>query len=114
MVRLTPPAGSSSSTSRGPGHEGHGGIEQLLLAVGEPAGLLVGEMAEAEELDHAVGIGGQAGVRRAEQARQPSSPRCSWPARIRFSRTVSCGKDLQQLEGAADAEPVEVARAACR
>ena len=37
-------------------------------------------------------------------------PLCSWPARIRFSRTVSCGKDLQQLKRAAHAQPVEIAR----
>ena len=114
MVRLTPPAGSSSSTRRGPGHERHRGVEQLLLAVAEAAGLLVGQVPEPEEGDHAIGLGRVSPASRGAEQAAKREPSCSCPARMRFSRTVSCGKHLQQLEGAADAEPVELARGACR
>src|SRR5262249_7505015 len=95
MVRLTPPAGSSSSARRGPaqehrpgagefsaarrlveqreagtGHDRHRGVEQLLLAVAQPAGRLVGKMAEAEKAEHALRRRRQPGIARAEQARE--------------------------------------------
>src|SRR5450432_2156034 len=38
-----------------PAHEGHRGVEQLLLAVGQAAGRLAGETVELEEPHHLVG-----------------------------------------------------------
>ena len=76
-----------------PGHERHRGVEQLLLAVAQAAGLLVGEVLEPEEArSSGRPRADKPGVARAEQARRACVPWCSWPARIRFSRTVSCGK----------------------
>ncbi len=111
--RLTPPAGSSSSTRRGPGHERHGAIEQLLLAVGEAAGLLVGEVAEAEEVDHALGRGRQARIAAAEQAAE-HVPFVLLAGEDQVFAHGQFGEHLQQLEGAADAEAIELRGAQAR
>src|SRR5205814_9907997 len=50
-------------------HERHRHVEQLLLSVAQGARALLGERREAEEIDHAVRRGAEAGVARPEQAR---------------------------------------------
>ena len=91
MVRLTPPAGSSSSTRRGAAHERHRDVEQLLLAVGQAAGGLVREMRRAGR-SRSSGRRPPSGRHRTGRTAASSCvPWCSWPARIRFSRTDSFG-----------------------
>jgi hypothetical protein len=48
-------------------HEGHRGVEQFLLAVGQAAGGLRCKMVELEEADHLVGYLCQAGIGRTKQ-----------------------------------------------
>src|SRR5262249_43788621 len=43
-VEFTPPRRLIEQNKAGPGHEGHGGIEQLLLPVAQRAGLFIREM----------------------------------------------------------------------
>src|SRR6185436_3262392 len=90
------------------GHERHGHVEQLLLAVAQPARLLVGEMPEPEEAEHALGRGRKAGVRPADEAREHAALMLL-PGEDQVRAYGQVRKDLQQLEGAADAEAVEVA-----
>src|SRR5262249_59765416 len=52
------------------GHECHRGIEQLLLAVAQRAGLVVGKMREPEERDHLLRGAGQTGIAAADQPRK--------------------------------------------
>jgi len=51
-------------------HERHGAVEQLLLPVRQAHRTFFAKMTEAEVLEHALGVGCEAGVARAEQARQ--------------------------------------------
>src|SRR5581483_620826 len=91
-------------------HESHRGIEQLLLAVGQAAGLLVGERRQPEEVEHAVGLGSEAGIARAEQ---PAQPRAAMflAGEDQVLAHAEAREDLQELEGAADAQPIELRRA---
>ncbi len=57
-----------------PAHECHGGIEQLLLAVGQAASGFTGEMVELEELDHPIGDFGQACIGGTEQPGHHAAP----------------------------------------
>ena len=93
-----------------PGHERHGGVKQLLLPVAQGARLLAGKMRKAEEFDHLLGGLAQPGIGAADQAR------------IHRALVLLAGEDevvahrklrkhLQQLKGAADAEPIEIAGA---
>ena len=92
MVRLTPPAGSSSSTRRGPGHERHRDVEQLLLAVARarpPARRRDGRAGRSRSCGRPRRRARHRAGRTGATASCPCAP---GPARIRFSRTVSCGK----------------------
>src|SRR5215212_8468691 len=91
-----------------PGHERHRGIEQLLLAVAERTRLLIGNMREPAELDHAIRVARETRVASPEQPRHHRAP-----VLLRGEDEVLAhGKlreDLQELERAAHAEPVEIA-----
>src|SRR6185503_10594912 len=91
-----------------PGHERHRYVEQLLLAVAQRAGLLPGQPRQPEELDHAVGGAAEAGVAAPDQAR-PHRAAVLLPGEDQVLAHRELGEYLQQLEGAADAEPVELA-----
>ncbi len=94
----------------GTGHEGHRGIDQLLLAIGQRAGFGIAIGGKVEELDQLLGLLGQARVGRAEQ-----------PAQHRALMLLSCkddvvdhrhlGKDRKLLERAPDAHQRQVGRA---
>ena len=75
-----------------PGHEGHRGVEQLLLAVGQAAGLLVGEMPEPEEVDHLVGRRPEARHRAARTAATASCPDAPARPGSGSRAPISCGK----------------------
>ena len=49
-------------------HHGAAELEQLLLAAGEVAGELVGDVADLEEVDHLVGLGAHLGLAGADPA----------------------------------------------
>src|SRR5581483_5146102 len=88
-------------------HEGHGGIEQLLLAVRKAAGRFSREMVELEEADHLVGSVRQPGIGTADQARgHVALMLLTGENQVLAHRKL--WKDLQELEGAADTELVEL------
>ena len=67
-------------------------------------------MAELEEFDHPVGGAAEARVARTDETREHRAL-VLLPGKNEIFAHREPRKDLQQLEGAADAEPVEVARA---
>ena len=56
------------------GHEGHRGVEKLLLAVTQRTGLLVRKMRQTKELDDPRGGLAEAGIGAPEQGAMPSNP----------------------------------------
>jgi hypothetical protein len=86
-----------------PGHEGHGGVEQLLLAIGEPARLGAARWPSLKKLDHLLRLRRSARHRGPEEARQHRALMLL-SGEDQVLAHGQLGEDLQQLEGAADAE----------
>src|SRR6185503_3956572 len=80
----------------------------LLLAVAQRAGLFPGERAEAEELDHALRRDADARVAPPDQAR-PHRALVLLPGEDQVLAHRELRKHLQQLEGAAHPQAVELA-----
>ena len=79
-----PIEGSSSISSRGPGHQRAADREHLLLAAGHRPRLLPLALLQArEQLEHAL------------EVLATSAPRRWWAPRSRFSRTVMRGKQCR-------------------
>src|SRR5579863_914037 len=92
------------------GHEGHRRVEQFLLAVREAAGELVGEVIELEEGDHLIGGRSKASVATAKEPRHhPALMLLRRQDEIVAYRELR--ENLQELESAADAQPIEIAGA---
>src|SRR5262249_61678745 len=106
QVGIAPRGGRAKRPGRRTSHEGHRAIEQLLLAIGETAGLLLGEVAQAKEGDHTIGVAGKTGIGRAEQ---PADPRALVLLRSKNEVLAhgELGEHLKELEGAAYAEAIE-------
>ena len=89
-----------------PAHEGHRGIEQFLLTVGQAAGGFTRQMIELEEADHSLRGAGHSGIGRAEKSGHHAAPvllACEYQV---FPHR-QFRKYLQQLERSADAEAIE-------
>src|SRR5215472_5166436 len=94
-------------------HEGHGGIEQLLLSVAERASQRVGVLVQAEEPEHAIGFGAKSRVSSAEETRDHGAT-VLLPREDKVFAHGHLWKDLQELKGTADTKPVELAGAHSR
>src|SRR6185295_16287492 len=89
-------------------HERHRHVEQLLLAVAQAAGFLLRERAEAKEFDHPVGCFAEASVAPSNEA-PPHRLLVFLPGEDQVLAHRQLREHLQQLEGAADPEAVELA-----
>src|ERR1051325_1941827 len=83
-------------------------VEQLLLAVAQAAGFLLRERAEAKEFDHPVGCFAEASVAPSNEA-PPHRLLVFLPGEDQVLAHRQLREHLQQLEGAADPEAVELA-----
>src|SRR5215213_7927668 len=91
------------------GHERHRHVEQLLLPIAQARGLLFGERGQPEELDHLVSGAAEPGVAPPNQPR-PHRSLVLLPGEDQVLAHGKLREHLQELESAADAEAVEVAR----
>src|SRR5206468_4743677 len=108
-ARVDAGAGLVEQHEIGLAHEGHRDVHQLLLAVAQLAGLLVGDVADAELIDQRIGLGAQARV----AGREHAAPQAALVLLRGDDQVVAhahLAEHLQRLERAADAAAVQLHR----